>query len=203
MVNPSGTRRKTSYRLSRKLRKFNAIDGAGPTNRLGAAMGPVSATIAVDAPREQVYGLLADLAFRPAFTDHFIDQFRLERLESSGVGAAARFRVPSKAIWIETVITEISPPHRIAEEGGGGRLDHLPVKTAWELVNAATGCEVTVTFVIDTTDDKLADLTGKAKGSEGWYRRQWSRALRRLRDLAEADSTPSRVVVAGADRLGV
>jgi uncharacterized protein YndB with AHSA1/START domain len=166
-------------------------------------MGPVSATITIDASRERVFGLLDDLAFRPAFTDHFIDEFRLERLASAGVGAAARFRVPSRGIWIETVIVESSTPHLLLEEGGGGRLDHLPVRTAWELVNAAAGCEVTVTFVIDTDDDRLADLAGKARGTEGWYRRHWARALRRLRDLAESDGTPPRVVVAGADRLGV
>jgi uncharacterized protein YndB with AHSA1/START domain len=166
-------------------------------------MGPVSATTSIDAPRERVHGLLADLAFRPAFTDHFIDQFRLERLDSAGVGAAARFQIPSRGIWVESVITESSPPHLVLEEGGGGRLDHLPVQTAWTLVNAASGCEVTVTFVIDTADDRFADLASKARGAEGWYRRQWSRALRRLRDLAESDVTPPRVVVAGADRLGV
>jgi uncharacterized protein YndB with AHSA1/START domain len=166
-------------------------------------MGPVSATAAIDAPRERVYGLLADLALRPAFTDHFIDEFRLERLESAGIGAAARFQIPSRGIWVESVITESSPPHLLLEEGGGGRLDHLPVQTAWALVNAAAGCEVTVTFVIDTAEDRFADLAAKARGTEGWYRRQWSRALRRLRDLAESDASPPRVIVAGADRLGV
>src|SRR5690242_10506775 len=109
-------------------------------------MGPVTATTTIDAPRERVYRLLEDLAFRPAFTDHFIEQFRLERLDSAGVGAAARFLVPSRGIWIETVITDASAPHLLAEEGGGGRLDRLPVQTAWVLVNAGGGCEVSVTF---------------------------------------------------------
>jgi hypothetical protein len=57
--------------------------------------------------------------------------------------------------------------------------------------------------VIDTAEDRFADLAAKARGTEGWYRRQWSRALRRLRDLAESDASPPRVIVAGADRLGV
>ena len=79
-------------------------------------------------------------------------------------------------------------------DGACGRLDKLPVHTVWELVDAGTGCEATVTFVIEGT---------RGPSNEGWYRRQWSRALTRLRDLVESGEAPPRVVVAGADRLGV
>ncbi len=168
-------------------------------------MGPVSATASIDAPRERVHGLLNDLSVRPAFTEHFIDELRLERLDPVGVGAAARFRVPSRGLWIETVIVESVPPHRITERGAGGRLDHMPVHTVWELVQAGTGCEVSVTFVIETASrhDRMLDVAARARGVEGWYRRQWSRALGRLRDLAESGEPPPRLVVAGADPLGV
>jgi hypothetical protein len=166
-------------------------------------VGPVSTTTAIDAPRDRVHALLNDLAVRPAITGHFIDEFRLERLESVGVGAAARFRIPSRGLWIETVITESEPPHRIVERGGGGRLDHMPVHTVWELVDAGGGCEATVTFVIETVSslDRMNELAARARGGEGWYRRQWSRALGRLRDLAESGTPPPRLVVAGADRI--
>jgi hypothetical protein len=157
-------------------------------------LGPVSATASIDAPRERVHALLSDLSARPAFTDHFIDEFRLERLEPIGIGAAARFRIPSRGIWIETVIDESASPHLLRESGGGGRLDRMPVHTVWELVPSGTGCAVTVTFVIEGT---------RPPAHEGWYRRQWSRALGRLRDLVESGEAPSRVVVAGADPLGV
>jgi uncharacterized protein YndB with AHSA1/START domain len=162
-------------------------------NRI-AAVGPVSATASIDAPRERVHELLNDLSVRPAFTDHFIDQLRLERLDPVGVGAAARFRIPSRGLWMETVIEEVDAPHRIFERGGAGRLDRMSVHTVWGLVNAGTGCEVTVTFVIEGT---------RGPAHEGWYRRQWSRALGRLRELAESGEPPPRVVVAGADPLGV
>ena len=69
-------------------------------------MGPVSATIAIDARRERVHRLIGDLGVRPAFTDHFIDELRLERLDPTGVGAAARFRIPERGIWIETVMLQ-------------------------------------------------------------------------------------------------
>jgi hypothetical protein len=160
-------------------------------------MGPVSATVPIDAPRERVHPLLADLAVRPAFTDHFIDEFRLERLDSIGVGAAARFRIRDRRLWVETVIVESAAPHRLAERGAGGRLNRMPVHTVWELVEAAapSGCEVTVTFVIE------ARSPFDRPGRERWYRRQWARALGRLRDLAESGARPPRLAVAGMDRL--
>jgi uncharacterized protein YndB with AHSA1/START domain len=168
-------------------------------------MGPVSATTAIDAPRERVFALLEDLSVRPAFTDHFIDELRLERLDAVGLGAAARFRIPARGIWVETVIDEAAPPHRLAERGAGGRLDRLPVHTLWELVEAPgpSGCEVTVTFFIEVKHplDRLAQAA-KAGGREGWYRRQWARALGRLKDLVESGASPERVAVAGGDRLG-
>jgi hypothetical protein len=169
-------------------------------------VGPVSTTISIDAPREHVHRLLADLAVRPSFTDHFIDEFRLERLDSAGVGAGARFRIPDRRLWIETVITDSQPPHRLSESGAGGRLDHRPVHTLWELVEAAgrSGCEVTVTFVIEPANplDRLADAM-RIRGREGWYRRRWARALARLKEIAESDAKPRRLAVAGAERIGV
>jgi uncharacterized protein YndB with AHSA1/START domain len=168
-------------------------------------MGPVSAKVSIDAPREDVLALLADLSVRPAFTDHFIDEFRLERLEAAGVGAAARFRVPDRKLWMETVIAEAEPPHRLVERGRGGRVDRMPISTVWELVDgpAGSGCEVSVSFVIEPANiaDRAADALATLRGTEGWYRRRWSRALERLKDLVESGGEPPRVVVAGADRI--
>jgi uncharacterized protein YndB with AHSA1/START domain len=168
-------------------------------------MGPVSATLPIDAPRERVHRLIGDLAFRPAFTDHFIDEFRLERLDSAGIGAAARFRIRDRRLWIESVVAESEPPHRLVERGAGGRFNRRPVFCVWELVEAASpnGCEVTVTFVIEAASpfDRVADGAGRLRGGEGWYRRQWSQALARLRPFAESGTEPPRLLVAGADRL--
>ena len=50
-------------------------------------MGPISVKTLIDAPRERVYEFLCDLANRPSFTDHFVSEFRLERLESSPAGS--------------------------------------------------------------------------------------------------------------------
>jgi len=166
-------------------------------------MGPISVSTMIDAPRERAFEVLVDLANRPAFTDHFIAELRLERIESSGVGAAARMRVRGRPTWMETVIDEVSPPHRIHERGRGGRLDRGPMATLWELVEgpAASTCVVRVTFV--TEPERLLDRLRERLGAERFYRRNWSTALSRLKDLIETEGPVARVVVAGGARLPV
>jgi len=165
-------------------------------------MGPLSAEITIDASRERVFAILADLSSRPAFCDHFQHSFRLQRIDPAGIGAAARFHVeaPFFHFWMETVITEIEAPHLIVETGKGGRIDRMPVGTAWELTAAGGGMtEVRVSFWTDPDQhlDKLKDVLMPA----GWHRRQWRRALSRLRDLAEGGEPIERLHVAGASRL--
>lgn len=160
------------------------------------------AEITIDAPRERVYAVIADLAMRPLFCDHFQTGYRLQRIESRGIGAAARFQVDSSrsSHWMETVIAELESPHIVLERGRGGRIDRIPNGTAWELVEAAgMMCDVTVSFWTEpeTMTDKLVDRLA----STGWYERQWKRALTRLRDLIEEDVVLEPLRVAGASRL--
>ncbi len=98
-------------------------------------MGPISAETEIDLPRERVFAVLADLAARPSFADHFLTDFHLTRIESSGIGAGARFRVrvPLRPIWADTTLVELDPPHRIVEHGRCGRGNRIPTRTAWEL----------------------------------------------------------------------
>lgn len=166
-------------------------------------MGPVTATITIDAPRERVFAEIADLAKRPAFCDHFLTGFHLQRIESRGVGAAARFHADAKRfpIWMESRIVEQDAPHRLLEKGKGSRQDRMVVGTAWELVEGSSPSttEVSVTFWGEPENpfDK-----GMAKlGAAAWYRRGWKKALQRLRDAIEADQPLERIEVAGASRL--
>jgi carbon monoxide dehydrogenase subunit G len=164
-------------------------------------MGPISTSVAVDVDRERVFEFLCDLANREALTDQFTDQFRLERLPSSGVGAAARFRTgPRRArMWMETVVEELEAPHRIYERGRGGRIDRIPVFTVWELVEGpGPATEVRVVFWTEPSHpvDRLKEL-----GTGRWYRRQWARALRRLKDVLESGKPVARVGVGGEDRI--
>ena len=165
-------------------------------------MRPVSATLTIDAPRERVYDLLSDLALRPAFTDHFLTDYRLGRVDAVGPGAAARFRLRESGAWLDTVIDESSErPHQLREHGHGGRSNRVPTFTVWELAEGPgpDGSEVTVTFWTEPQSpiDKARELLAPGRH----FRRDWQRALTRLRDLAEGDEPVQRVGIAGGDRL--
>src|SRR3954453_23509171 len=79
-------------------------------------MGPVSAEIEIDAPREQVFAALLDL----------------------GVRAGSRFCVkgPMRKVWMDTTIVSTDPPFRIVEEGEAGRGNRIRSHIAWELTDA-------------------------------------------------------------------
>jgi uncharacterized protein YndB with AHSA1/START domain len=162
-------------------------------------VGPISLTIAVDAPREQVFDFICDLATRPGWIDHFARDYRLERIAAQGRGAAARFRVdaPAGVRYMETVIAEADRPHRIAEHGRGGRLDRVPIRAVWELREGPT---TTVVFTFWTRPtaaiDRLREL-----GRGRWWRRRWAKALRRMREQVESGTGSAPAQVAGADRL--
>lgn len=164
-------------------------------------MGPVSAEITIDAPRERVYAIVSDLAMRPSFCDHFQEQFRLQRVDPTGVGATARYRLRARRfpLWMQTAITELEPPHLVLERGRGSRLDRMEVGVAWELVSSsATMTDVTVSVWTDPTHpiDRMKD----ALLGSGWHRRQWARALGRLREIAETGAEIEPLQVAGASR---
>ena len=60
---------------------------------LPAAVDPVSVSVRIDRPREEVFAYLADVANHPEFSDHYLTHWRLLRIDSVGRGAGARFRI--------------------------------------------------------------------------------------------------------------
>ena len=167
-------------------------------------MGPISVTRTIDAPRERVYDFLIDLANRPAFTDHFIADFRLERFESTGVGAAARMRIERA----RPLDGDSDRRGRGARTGSSSRAragawTASRSLTAWELVEgpSAASSEVTLRFGTEPTHpiDRLHEL----RRGERYFRRQWSTALSRLKDLIESGRSGERVSIAGGARLPV
>jgi uncharacterized protein YndB with AHSA1/START domain len=165
-------------------------------------MGPISAEIEIDVPRERAFDLIADLAARPSFTDHFLSGFHLTRIESKGVGAGARLRVeaPLRKVWMDTCIVATEEPFRIVEEGEGGRGNRIPNHTVWELKEAPGG--LTAVRVSHWTEPGPVDraLELLSAGSV-WQGRGWRQALRRLRDELESDEAlPDRIAVAGGNR---
>lgn len=166
-------------------------------------MGPLSAEIEIDVPRERAFALLADLAQRPSFTDHFIGDYRLTRLDSTGVGAGARFRVrsPLRSLWMDSAIVEAEAPHRIVEQGRGGRVNRTRFHTVWELTGGPGG--PTRVRVVHWTEpanplDRALELLSAASF---WRQRHWREALRRLRERLESERPEGpRITVAGGNR---
>ncbi len=165
-------------------------------------MGHVSAEVEIDAPRERVFEAISDLATRPAFLDHFVSGYRLTRIESSGVGAGARFRFSTgrRGVWFDTTIDELEAPHRIVEHGRGGRLNRVPSTTLWELTEGP-GSLTTVRVSYWTEPSHPADRAiERVAAATSFRERHWREALRRLRDMLEAEeSSADRVAVAGGN----
>jgi uncharacterized protein YndB with AHSA1/START domain len=165
-------------------------------------MGPVSAEIEIDVPRERAFEAIGDLSRRPSFTDHFLTDFHLTRIEPSGAGAGARFRFRlwPRSFWADTTIAEAEAPRRIVEHGRGGRTNRIPTTTVWELLEGPGSLiRVRVSFWTQPSnpvDRVLEKLSGAALRQE----RAWREALRRLRDLLESEAPPEpRLAIAGGN----
>jgi len=166
-------------------------------------MGPISAETEIDVPRERVFELLGDLARRPSFTDHFLSSFHLTRIESSGVGAGARFRVeaPLRSVWMDTAIVELDEPHLIVERGQGGRVNRIATNTVWELTEGPGSLTaVRVSHWTAPTNPIDRGLELLSAGSV-WQERGWREAMRRLRDGLESGVWEGEpIAVAGGNR---
>lgn len=165
-------------------------------------MGPISAEIEIDVTRERVFELLGDLAARPSFTDHFLTDFHLTRIDSTGVGAGARFRAdaPLRKVWMDSAIAAQEAPFRIVEEGRGGRANRIRAHTVWEITPGG-GSLTSVRLTFWTEPNPLDRALEIASLGSVWQRRGWREALRRLRDLLEAERpVAERIAVAGGNR---
>jgi hypothetical protein len=164
-------------------------------------MRPVSATASIDVPRERVFDLLMDLSVRPAFTDHFISDYRLARVDPLGVGASARFRLEHSGVWVDSVIDVAEAPHLVREHGRGGRGNRVPWFTVWEISEGPSpeGSEVTVTIWSEPAS--IFDRLGETGVRKRRLRRDLSRALVRLREVVETDRQLEHVSVGGGDLL--
>jgi uncharacterized protein YndB with AHSA1/START domain len=165
-------------------------------------MGPIRAETEIDVPRERIFETIGDLALRPSFTDHFLTDFHLTRLESIGVGAGARFRVeaPLRSVWMDTTIVALDEPFRIIEGGQGGRVNRIPNHTVWELTEGP-GTLTTVVMSHWTEPKALDRGLELLSAASVWQERGWREALKRLRDGLESGSWDgNRIAVAGGNR---
>jgi uncharacterized protein YndB with AHSA1/START domain len=165
-------------------------------------MGPIAAETEIDVSRERAFAAISDLALRPAFTDHFLSGFHLTRLEATGVGAGARFKLeaPLRSVWMDTTIAELEEPHLIVERGQGGRANRIPHHTVWELTEGP-GSLTSVRMSHWTEPGSIDRGLEILSTASVWQERGWRRAMHRLRDGLESGALEGRrIAVAGGNR---
>jgi uncharacterized protein YndB with AHSA1/START domain len=165
-------------------------------------MGPISAETEVDVPRERVFEAIGDLSLRPAFTDHFLADFHLTRIDPRGVGAGARFRVmaPLRKVWMDTTIVTLEEPHLVVESGQGGRNNRILNHTVWELTEGP-GSLTTVRVAHWSEPGPIDRGLELASLGSVWQQRSWREAMQRLREGLESGAWASEpVAIAGGNR---
>jgi hypothetical protein len=142
-------------------------------------MQPVTASVTIDRPREELYALLADLRAHEQFTDHFLAGF---------TGDAQRVRVraklPGPKQWSEIAAVEQVAPSLLRERGTGGAGRRVTEGT-YRLEPAAGGTATHVTFEfailrLPTAEKPMLPFLRR------YFRKQNARALERLKALAES-----------------
>jgi uncharacterized protein YndB with AHSA1/START domain len=156
-------------------------------------------SIIVGAPRERVFEYLRDIANHPEFTDHYLVDWHLTRIDSVGLGAGARFRVKApgnRFSWGDVTFSEVDAPHRIVEVGRTGKNNRIRTLGVYELAPGAAGT-TRVRFTLETEPVTLSDRLLEGLGARAWLKRKNNRAMHRLRSIIESDvGRGARVTVA-------
>jgi hypothetical protein len=164
---------------------------------------PVVSRIVISAPREEIFGFISDMANRVAWMDHFLTDYRLNRVHSIGVGAGAAFVIDSPIFPMraEYQIVESEAPRKLVERGRIGRWGRTTGWTEWELVESYGSTEVTVTAWSEP--GIRWDGIKEGFGNRLWLKRQMASSLRRLRKIFEeqSDRPLARTGIAGYEPL--
>lgn len=163
-------------------------------------MKPVTVSVGIKRPREEVFEYLADLANHAEFTDHYLVDWHLTRENSYGLGAGARFRIKAPAnrfAWGDATVVELERPGRIVEEGRGGKFNRIHSRGEYRLTPSDND-GTDVSYTLETHPGNLADRIMESLGARPYVKRQNAKALRRLRRILEDnEGRGRRATVAG------
>ena len=166
-------------------------------------MRPVEQRIVISAPREEIFAFLTDMSNRVAWMDHFLADYRLNRVNPVGVGAGAAFKIDSPLFPLraEYQIVEAEFPRLIRERGRIGRLGRTTGYTEWELSESHGSTELSV--AVWTEPGIRWDGIKEGLGARPWLRRKVSGSLKRLRAIFEeqSDKPLAHAGVAGYEPL--
>jgi hypothetical protein len=142
-------------------------------------MKPITVSVAVDRPREEVFAHLDVLANHEAFTDHFLQDWTLSG-PAAGVGAKARFR--SRNDWMDLEVLESQAPVRTVERtvGAGGKRVTRGTYTLTEQPGGRTLVEFELAYEQGPASERMAAPLVRAM-----LRRANERAMERLREVLE------------------
>jgi uncharacterized protein YndB with AHSA1/START domain len=145
-------------------------------------------------PREQIFEYLADIANHAEFTDHYLVDWHLTRVDPYGPGAGARFRIKaplSRFNWADVTFAEVQPPFKIVERGRGGKFNRVRILGTYTLTPGASGT-TKVEYTVETQSTMLSDRLMEALGGRAWSKRQAAKAMRRLRLILEENRARGR-----------
>ena len=153
-------------------------------------MDPVTANVLIDRPREEVFDYLADIANHPEFSDHYLKEWRLTRVESVGRGAGARFKIDAPLdcyAYGDMTFIEVERPYRIVAAGRSGKFNRNKTWTTWTLEPSgdATRVEVSTESEPALPTDKLMEAVSRRRG---WTKRGLRKSLRRMQSILEEDT---------------
>jgi uncharacterized protein YndB with AHSA1/START domain len=148
---------------------------------------PITVSTTISKPREEVYEYLADIANHAEFTDHYLVDWHLTRVDSYGQGAGARFRITAplnRFSWGDVTFAEVEPPRRIVERGRSGKYNRIKMIGTYTLSPGPSGT-TRVEFTLETLPVMPSDRMMEALGGRAWTRRQLAKSMRRLRTILE------------------
>ncbi len=162
-------------------------------------------SIVVGAPRGQVFDYLCDIANHPEFTDHYLVDWHLTRIDSVGLGAGARFRIKAprnRFSWGDVTFVEVQAPHRIVEAGRTGKNNRIRTLGVYDLADGSHGT-TRVRFTFESRPVMLSDRLLESLGGRSWLRRKNNRAMRRLQAIFEDHEGLATAAAGGGRRVTV
>ena len=163
-------------------------------------MDPVTSTITIGRPREEVFDYLADVANHPEFSDHYLKDWHLTRVDSVGRGAGARFRRDRRLDrfgWQDMTFIEVERP--VPDRGRRARREVQPQQDLLDVdaVALRRRHEGRV-HDGDRAQARRPTASWRRSALRRWFKRGGRKALRRLQSILEEDhDRGKRATVAG------
>lgn len=147
-------------------------------------MKPVTASVAVSKPRQEVVEFLDVFANHEGFNDHFLTDWEFSG-PPRGVGAKARARAktPGSQDWVEFEVLE-SGPEGSVEEGvsAGGKRRTRGTYRFVDLADGGTEISFELAWLEAPRSERIAPFLTRA-----FMRRVTNKAMRRLAKQLEGD----------------